>query len=215
MTSAARFPYLSILAAAARARSRLGGSCDSHSMQLLALVMAAAMGCLISCASDAALSPNVLTRLVCARSASSCRSLSLSCSALLSSVMSVELPTNCSKSPAPERTGWPTVWIHSFSPTFAAGPRGPPTIQPACASVSKIKDPLERALGLIRPRVCSHIKCGPDPSEQQVMIERLCEELDCTLSHRSNSNPGISMSRDEDGRNIAFLFFKPGLQLQT
>src|SRR5260370_155803 len=48
MISAARFPYLSIRAAAARARSRLGGSCASHSMQLLALVMAAAMGCLIS-----------------------------------------------------------------------------------------------------------------------------------------------------------------------
>src|SRR6266478_2821209 len=53
MISAARFPYLSILAAAARARSRLGGSCASHSMQLLALVMAAAMGCLISCAREA------------------------------------------------------------------------------------------------------------------------------------------------------------------
>ncbi len=38
MISAARFPYLSILAAAARARSRLGGSCASHSMQVLALV---------------------------------------------------------------------------------------------------------------------------------------------------------------------------------
>ena len=37
--SAARFPYLSILPAAARAQSRLGGSCASHSMQLLALVM--------------------------------------------------------------------------------------------------------------------------------------------------------------------------------
>src|SRR5580693_7231435 len=74
MISAARFPYLSIRAAAARARSRFGGSCPSHSRQLLALVMAAAMGCLISCASEAAISPNVLTRLVCARSASSCRS---------------------------------------------------------------------------------------------------------------------------------------------
>src|SRR6476659_2712269 len=77
MISAARFPYLSILAAAARARSRLGGSCASHSMQLLALVMAAAMGCLISCASDAAISPNVLTRSICARSASSSRRFAL------------------------------------------------------------------------------------------------------------------------------------------
>jgi hypothetical protein len=40
MISAARFPYLSILSAAALARSRLGGSCASHSRQLLALVMA-------------------------------------------------------------------------------------------------------------------------------------------------------------------------------
>jgi hypothetical protein len=47
------------------------------------------------------------------------------------------------------------------------------------------------------------------------MIERFCEELDCTLSHRSNSHPGISMSRDEDDRNIAFLFFQPGLQLRA
>jgi len=45
MISAARFPYLLIRVAAARARSRFGGSCASHSMQLLALVMAAAMGC--------------------------------------------------------------------------------------------------------------------------------------------------------------------------
>ncbi len=116
MISAARFPYLSILAAAARARSRLGGSCASHSMQLLALVIAAAMGCLISCAKDAAISPNVLTRSICARSASSCRSFSRSCSACLSVVMSVELPTNCSKSPASEKTGWPTVCIHFTIP---------------------------------------------------------------------------------------------------
>jgi len=47
------------------------------------------------------------------------------------------------------------------------------------------------------------------------MIERFCEEFDCTLSHRSNSHPGISMSRDEDDRNIAFLFFQFGLQLQA
>jgi hypothetical protein len=47
------------------------------------------------------------------------------------------------------------------------------------------------------------------------MIERLCEELNCTLSHRSNSHPGISMSRDEDDRNITSHLFEPGLQLQT
>src|SRR3984885_6542019 len=100
-------------------------------------------------------------------------------------------------------------------------------------------DPLERTLDLIEPRVhdccinshrnlytqgsprdcnsrgCSHIKCSADSFQQQVMIERFCEEFDCTLSHRSNSHPGISMSGDEDDRNIAFLLFKPGLQLQT
>src|ERR1700687_2325501 len=64
-------------------------------------------------------------------------------------------------------------------------------------------------------RGCSHIKCSTDPFEQHVMIERFCKELDCTLSHRSNSHPGISMSRDEDDRNIAFLFFQPRLQLQA
>src|SRR5713101_294924 len=64
-------------------------------------------------------------------------------------------------------------------------------------------------------RGCSHIKCSTDPFEQQVMIERFCKELDCTLSHRSNSHPGIPMSRDEDDRNSAFLFFQPGLQLQA
>lgn len=60
-------------------------------MQLLALVIAAAIGCFISCASEAVNSPNMLTRLMCARSASSCRSFSRSCSAHLRSVMSVEL----------------------------------------------------------------------------------------------------------------------------
>src|ERR1700728_389261 len=64
-------------------------------------------------------------------------------------------------------------------------------------------------------RACSHLKCSANLFEQQVMIEWFCKELDGTLSHRSNSHPGISMSRDEDDRNIAFLLFKPGLQLQV
>src|SRR6266436_7095907 len=99
-------------------------------------------------------------------------------------------------------------------------------------------DPLERTLGLVPRRVrncciichkillpgtaydcykpvCSHIKCNSDPFEQQMMIERFCKELDCTFSHRTNPHPGISMSRDEDDRNIAVLFFQPGLQLQA
>jgi hypothetical protein len=33
----------------------------------------------------------------------------------------------------------------------------------------------------------------------------VCEELDCILRHRSDSHPGISMSRHGADRNIAFL----------
>src|SRR5580704_16386898 len=60
-----------------------------------------------------------------------------------------------------------------------------------------------------------HFKCSSDPLEQQLMIEWFCKELDCTISHRLNPHPGISVSRDEDDRNIAFLLFQPGLQLQA
>jgi hypothetical protein len=116
MISAARFPYLSILAAAARARSRLGGSCASHSMQLLTLVMAAATGCLISCASDAAISPNVLTRLMCASSASSCRNLSRSCSARLRSVMSWTVPNVRVGRPEGSLFTSPWLWTMRTSP---------------------------------------------------------------------------------------------------
>jgi hypothetical protein len=54
-----------------------------------------------------------------------------------------------------------------------------------------------------------------DPFEQQVMIERFCKELDRALSHRLNPHPGISISSNEDDRDIAFLIFQPGLQFQT
>ena len=47
------------------------------------------------------------------------------------------------------------------------------------------------------------------------MIKRFCEELDGALSHRLNPDPGISVSSNEDDWDIAFLIFKPGLQLQT
>ena len=47
------------------------------------------------------------------------------------------------------------------------------------------------------------------------MIERFCKKLDRAPSHGLNTHPGVSMSRDEDDRNIAFLFFQLGLQLQT
>jgi hypothetical protein len=53
------------------------------------------------------------------------------------------------------------------------------------------------------------------PFEQQLLIERFCKELDCTLSHRLNPHPGISVSSNEDDRDIAFLILQPGLQLQT
>ena len=61
----------------------------------------------------------------------------------------------------------------------------------------------------------SRIKCSSDHFEQQVMIERFGEQLDRALSHRLDPDPGISVSSDEDDRNIAFLIFQPGLQLQT
>ena len=47
------------------------------------------------------------------------------------------------------------------------------------------------------------------------MIERFCKELDRALSHRLNPHPGISVSSNEDDRDIAFLIFQPGLQFQT
>src|SRR5580704_13906903 len=47
------------------------------------------------------------------------------------------------------------------------------------------------------------------------MIERFCKKLNCAPSHGLNTHPGVSMSRDEDDRSIAFLFSQLGLQLQT
>jgi hypothetical protein len=47
------------------------------------------------------------------------------------------------------------------------------------------------------------------------MIERFRQELDRALSHRLNPQTGISVSSNEDDRDIAFLIFQPGLQFQT
>jgi len=47
------------------------------------------------------------------------------------------------------------------------------------------------------------------------MIERLCKELDGAASHGLNPHPGVTMSGNKDDGNVAFLFFQPGLQLQT
>src|SRR5579862_721732 len=63
--------------------------------------------------------------------------------------------------------------------------------------------------------VGSHIQCSSHRFEQQSVIERFREELDCTLSHGLNPHLGISMSRDEDDRDIALFFFQLALQLQT
>src|SRR5271154_6890134 len=62
---------------------------------------------------------------------------------------------------------------------------------------------------------CSHIKCGTDRFQQQLIIERFREELDRALSHRLNTHPGISVSSNKDDWDIAFLFLKLGLQLQS
>ena len=45
------------------------------------------------------------------------------------------------------------------------------------------------------------------------MIERFRKELDRALSHRSNPPPDVSVSGDEDDRDIALPIFQPGLQL--
>jgi hypothetical protein len=63
--------------------------------------------------------------------------------------------------------------------------------------------------------VCLHIKCSSDRFEQEVMIERFSKELDRAIFHRLNPHRGISVSSNEDERDITFLIFKPGLQLQT
>src|ERR1700729_3024273 len=47
------------------------------------------------------------------------------------------------------------------------------------------------------------------------MIERLCQELDCTPSHGLNTHSSVSMSSNKDDGKVAFLFFQLGLQLQT
>src|ERR1700727_849490 len=59
------------------------------------------------------------------------------------------------------------------------------------------------------------MKCSSDRFEQQLMIERFCKELDRALSHGLNPCSGVSVSSNEDDRDIAFLIFQPGLQLQT
>src|ERR1700722_13078043 len=63
--------------------------------------------------------------------------------------------------------------------------------------------------------VGSHIKCGSDRFEQQLMIQRFPQELDRALPHRLNSRPPASVACNKDDRNIALLLFEPSLQFQT
>ena len=99
--SFARLPSCTILDAAARTSSKSGSSRASHRKQVLALVMTAAIGCLISCASEAVSSPMLLIRLARVRSACACRSASSACfrSAICASnfaLISASCPACCS-----------------------------------------------------------------------------------------------------------------------
>ena len=119
MISAARFPSLSTLFAAARALSSSGGSCASHRKQALALVTVAVMGWFISCARELANSPSITTRFMCASSASNWRSLSRSCSARLRSSISVSAPYHLRICPASSRSGTARTKNQRYSPSAA------------------------------------------------------------------------------------------------
>ena len=59
------------------------------------------------------------------------------------------------------------------------------------------------------------MECSSNRSKQQLMIKRLCKELDGTLPHCLNPHPGIPMRGNKDDWKVASLFFQPALQLQT
>src|SRR5258708_34771091 len=61
----------------------------------------------------------------------------------------------------------------------------------------------------------SQIKCCADRFEQQLMIRRYRQELDCALSDRLNPKTGASIAYKKNDRNIALLRLKPCLQFQT
>jgi hypothetical protein len=95
-----------------------------------------------------------------------------------------------------------------------------------CRSYLSFKADHLRVIGLRKPeRISYHstdclagrsrVKCCTDRFEHQSMIKRFRKELDCTLSHRSNPHPGVSVSSNEDDRDIASLLFQPGRQVQT
>src|SRR5277367_4407394 len=65
------------------------------------------------------------------------------------------------------------------------------------------------------PKPClSAIESASQNLEQQVMIEWLCQELDCTLFYGLSPQLGIVKRRNKDDRNFACLLFQSGLQLQ-
>ena len=123
MMSAARVPLFTTLDIAFRARSRSGSSRLSHRRHVLASVIAAVMGCLSSCDSEAVSSPIMLIRLTCARSAWVCRSLSRSRSARFRSLRSTTnrtLSVRVSSTAAPARstgTRLPSLRMNSCSNT--------------------------------------------------------------------------------------------------
>ena len=114
MISAARVASLTILAAVWRASSMSGCSRESHRTQVFASVTAAAIGCLISWASEAANSLMVVTRFMYARSACAWRKAS---SARLRSVTSMFVPTTSTSSPLALKTGWPRPWMYLTAPS--------------------------------------------------------------------------------------------------
>src|SRR6266436_3041802 len=112
--------------------------------------------------------------------------------------------------------------LHLVEDTFQSGAIADDPIESAFRLVRRVRNCriichkilLSRhRIRLLKP-VCSHIECSSDRFEQRLTIERFRKELDRTLSHRLNPHPGISLSSNEDDRDIEFLVFKPGLQLQ-
>ena len=105
MTSRARLPSAAMFSSAARASAISGGSAASQRAPAAALAIIAPNGWLTSWTIEVVSSPSVFTRFACASSASNRRSLSRSSSARLRSVMSIEVPTSFTTSPALFTTG--------------------------------------------------------------------------------------------------------------
>src|SRR5579862_8535321 len=55
----------------------------------------------------------------------------------------------------------------------------------------------------------SHIKCSSERFEQELIIQRFRQKLDCALSHRLNPRFGAPIACNKDDRNIALLLLEP------